>query len=326
MKIFITGATGFIGKQVLEQLRKNKHELFCLVRKTNPSIERLRSSGVNVIEGDVRDKSSILQGMKGCDWVINLANIYTFWEADKSVYKTTNVDGTRNVMECALETKVSKVVHISSVVTYGKPAEVPFKEDSTPSPEKYSVYAQTKFDGDQIAWDFHKNKGLPLVVVYPCAVLGAGDPKASGAYVSGLVKKSLPATVFKNSILTWVHVKDVAEGIIKAAEKPNNIGERYFIGKHQISLKDFNKIISEISGVSLPFINMPTFLAMSSAYMLTGISNLIKKQPIWGMSVDQMKSMKEGFIVDGSKAERELGITYTPIKTALEEQIAALRN
>ena len=326
MKIFITGVTGFIGKQVLEQLTKTKHELFCLVRKTNPSIERLQSSGVNVIEGDVRDKSSILQGMKGCDWVINLANIYSFWEPDKSVYKTTNVDGTGNVMECALETKVSKVVHISSVVIYGKPDEVPFKEDSTPGPVRFSIYAQTKFEGDQIAWDLYKNKGLPLVIVYPSAVLGAGDPKSSGAYVSGLVKKSLPATVFKNSILTWVHVKDVAEGIIKAAEKPNNIGERYFIGNHQISLKDFNKMISEISGVSLPFISMPDFLAMSSAYMLTGISNLIKKPPIWGMSVNQMKTMKEGFRIDGSKAERELGITYTPINKALEEEIAALRN
>jgi dihydroflavonol-4-reductase len=326
LKIFITGATGFIGKQVLEQLKKTDHELSCLVRKTNPTIEGLRSSGVKVIEGDVRDRASLFQGMKGCDWVINLANIYTFWEPDKSVYKTTNVGGTRNVMECALETKVLKVVHISSVVTYGKPEENPFKEESKPGPKRFSVYAQTKYEGDQIAWDLYKNKGLPLVVVYPSAVLGSGDPKASGAYVSGLVKKTLPATVFKNSILTWVHVKDVADAIIKAAEKPNNIGERYLIGKHQISLKDFNKMISEISGVSMPLISMPTFLALSSAYMLTGISNLIKKPPIWGMSVNQMKTMKEGFSVDGTKAERELGITYTPISKALEEQIASLRN
>jgi dihydroflavonol-4-reductase len=326
MRIFITGATGFIGKQVLEKLIKTEHELFCLVRKTNSSIESLRSSGVNVIVGDVRDKPSILKGMKGCDWVINLANIYTFWEPEKSLYTTTNVDGTRNVMECALETMVSKVVHISSVVTYGKPAEVPFKEDSTPGPEKYSVYAQTKFEGDQIAWDLYKNKGLPLVVVYPGAVLGAGDPKSSGEYVSGLVKKTLPATVFKDSILTWVHVRDVAEGIIKAVEKPDNIGERYFIAKHQISLKDFNKMISEVSGVPSPLISMPDFMALSGAYMMTGISNLIKKKPIWGMSVNQMKTMKEGFRADGSKAEKELGITYTPIKTALEEQIAALKN
>jgi dihydroflavonol-4-reductase len=229
-------------------------------------------------------------------------------------------------MECALENKVSKVVHISSVVIYGKPSESPFKEDSTPGPERFSLYAQTKFEGDQVAWDLYKNKGLPLVVVYPGAVLGARDPKASGAYISGLVKKTLPATVFKNSILTWVYVKDVAEGIIKAAEKPDNIGERYIIAKHQISLKDFNKIISEVSGVSLPFISMPDFLALSSAYLLTGISNLIKKPPIWGMSVNQMRTMREGFRVDGSKAERELGINYTPIKTAIEEYIAALRN
>jgi hypothetical protein len=71
---------------------------------------------------------------------------------------------------------------------------------------------------------------------------------------------------------------------------------------------------------------MPDFMALSSAYMLTGISNLIKKPPIWGMSVNQMKTMKVGFQADGSKAEKELGITYTSIKTALEEQIAALRN
>jgi dihydroflavonol-4-reductase len=326
MKIFITGATGFIGKQVLKQLRNTKHDLVCLVRKTSPSIDTLRSSGVKVIEGDVRDKSSVLLGMNGCDWVINLANIYSFWEPDKSVYKETNVDGTRNVMECALDTRVSKVVHISTVVTFGKPNEVPFKEESNSGPERYSVYAQTKYEGDQIAWDLYKNQGLPLVVIYPGAVLGSGDPKASGAYVSGLVKKTLPATVFKNSILTWVHVNDVAEGIIKAVEKPNNIGEKYIIGKFQISLKDFNKMISEISGASLPLITMPTFMAMSSAYMLTGISNLIKKPPLWDMSVNQMKTMKEGFIVDGSKAERELGLTYTPINKALEEQIATLKN
>ncbi len=326
MKIFITGGTGFIGKQVLALLRNTRHELFCLVRKTNPAIESLRSSGVHVLVGDVRDRSSVLHGMHGCDWVLNLANIYSFWEPDKSVFKTVNVDGTRNVLECALEAKVSKVVHISSVVTYGTPSDVPFREESTPGTDAYSTYAQTKIEGDKIAWDLYKNRGLPLVVVYPGAVLGAGDPKASGGYISGIVKKTLPATVFKKSVLTWVYVKDVAEAIIKAAEKPGNIGERYIVANQQISLNDFNKMISEVSGVSLPLISMPDFMAMSSAYLLTGISNLIKKPPVWDMAVSQMKTMKEGFRADGSKAERELGIRYTPIKAALEEEIASILN
>lgn len=324
MKIFITGGTGFIGKQVLNQLNNTQHQLVCLVRKTNPDKEKLQNAGIDVVEGDIRDKTSILQGMKGCDCLINMASIYSFWEPDNSVFKSVNVDGTRNVMESALETNISKVVHISTVGIFGKPSDVPIVEKSNPGPVRFSRYFQTKFEGERIAWELYKNNGLPLVVVYPCAVLGAGDPKASGAYVSRLINKRLPSTVFKNSILTWVHVNDVALGIIKATEKPNNIGERYIIGKHQLSLGDFNEMISDISGVSLPFMSMPDFLAMASAYMLTGLSNLIKKTPIWDMSLNQMKVMKEGFIADGSKAENELGITYTSIRTALEEQIAAI--
>lgn len=323
MKIFITGGTGFIGKQVLNLLTQTNHELCCLVRKTSPAKDNLLKSGLNIIEGDVRDKASMLQGMKGCDCVINLANLYTFWEPHNEIYKAINVDGTRNVMECALETKVPKVVHISSAVTYGKPSDVPFNEESIPGPVLFSRYAQTKYEGDQIVWDLYKNKGLPVVVVYPSAVLGSGDPKASGEYISALINKRMPATVFNNSTLTWVYVKDVAEVIVKVAEKTGNVGEKYFVGKHQLTLKEFNKMIEEISGVSLPIMKMPDFMAMASAYMLTGISNIIKKKPLWNMSVNQMKTMKEGFNVDGSKVERDLGFSYTPLRIALEEQIAA---
>jgi dihydroflavonol-4-reductase len=326
MKIFITGATGFIGKQVLEQLKGTEHEIFCLVRKTNPSIAELRSSGIHVTEGDVLNKSSILDGMKGCDWVINLANIYSFWEPDNSVFRAVNVEGTRNVMECALENKVSKVVHVSSLIIYGKPAEIPIRENTKPGPERFSRYARSKYEGDQIVWDMYDQDNLPLVVVYPAAVIGPGDPKASGQYVAGLVNKTVPATVFNKSVLTWVHVKDVAAMIIKATEKSDNIGEKYIIGKHQFSFKEFNRMICEISGVSLPLINMPDFLSLTNANLFTWIADIIKKPPVWGMAIDQMKTMKEGFIGDGSKAEKELGIQYTPIRKALEEQIAALNN
>ncbi len=325
MKLFVTGGTGFIGKQVLNKLADSEHKLVCLVRKTNPDKEKLQNAGISVIEGDVRDKASVLHGINGCDCVINLANIYSFWERDPSDYRAVNVDGTRNVMEAALEAKVSKVVHVSTTVTYGKPKDVPFTEESEPGPVRFSRYAQSKLEGDQIAWDLYKNKGLPLVVVYPSGVLGAGDKKPSGEYVGGILNKRLPATVFNSSILTWVHVKDVAEGIVKAAEKPDNIGERYFICKHQISIGELNKLIREVSGVSLPVISMPTFMAMMNAYLFTGLSKMTKKPPPWGMSVDQMKTMKEGFRADGSKAERELGITYTPIRAAIEEFVAAER-
>jgi len=322
MKIFITGATGFIGSQVVNRLTQTEHELFCLVRKTNQASERLKTLGAKLIMGDVTDKASILQGMKGCDWVLHLAGLYSFWESKKRLYNAINIDGTRNVMECVLETKVSKVVHVSSVVIYGRPADSPFTEESEPGPVQFSRYSQSKFEGDQIVWDLYKNKGLPVVMIYPGAVLGAGDLKASGKYISDMIHKRLPATVFKNTTLTWVYVKDVAEAIVRAAEKPENIGEKYLIGKYRLPLPEFDKLISEISGVRLPILFMPDFLTMAGAYMLTGLSDLIKVHPPWGMSVDQMRTMKEGFRADGTKAEKELGLSYTPVRVALEEEIA----
>jgi len=327
MKIFITGATGFIGNKVLNQLcLGSEHELICLVRKHSEASECLKNLGANLIIGDVTNKESILKGMKGCDWVIHVAGLYSFWESNTDRYKQVNIDGTRNVMECALETNISKIVHVSSAAVYGKPGDSPFTEKSKIGPVRFSKYAQTKYEGDQIVWELHEKKGLPVVVIYPAAVLGAGDPKASGRYVSDLVHKRLPATVFDKATLTWVHVNDVAEAIIKALEKPDNIGEKYFIGKHIMLLSDFNKMVSEISGAHLPVMHMPDFLSMAGAYFFTGISKLIKIQPPWGMSVDQMRMMKEGFVVDGSKAEKELELTYTPVSDAIEEEIAAHHN
>lgn len=323
MKIFITGATGFIGTCLIDRLSNTEHQLYCLVRNSSPGAGRLKKMGINVVEGDIRDKASILKGMNGCVWVINLAGHYSFWERDNSVYREANVDGTRNVMECALETKVSKVIHVSTGVIFGKPAENPFTEASEPGPERFSRYANTKYEGDLIIWKMHKDFGLPVVVLYPASVCGAGDPKSSGQYVSDLINKRLPARVLTNSRLTFVHVKDVAEAIVRAAEKPDNIGEKYIIGQKPILFSEVNMMVSEISGVPLPKITMPDFLTMANAYILTGLSRVTGKKPLWGMSVDQIRTMKNGFCTDGSKAERELGLTYTPFRSALEEKIAS---
>jgi len=322
MKVFITGATGFIGTHLVKRLAQTEHEMCCSVRKTS-NVRVLGELGTNLITGDVTDRDCLLEGMKGCDWVLNLANIYSFWEPNKQVYTDVNVEGTRNVMEAALETGVSKVVHVSTVVTYGKPADCPFTEECSVGPVRFSEYARTKYEGDLIAWELYEKKGLPLVMIYPGGVLGPGDPKPSGQYIQNLIHRRLPATVFHDVILTWVHVRDVAEAILKAAEKEDNIGEKYIVCKHQLSFREINEMINEISGVPLPKLTFPDWLAMVNATLLTGLANLIKKPPMWGMATDQISTMKEGFKADGSKAERELGITYTPIRVALEEAIAS---
>jgi len=324
MKIFVTGGTGFIGKYTTELLSKTNHQLKLLIRKSSNS-SFLNKLNVTMVEGDLTDKKSLLEGMKNCDSAINIAAHYTFWEPDNSIYSKVNIEGARNVMECALESGIKKIVHISTAGIYGKPNDEPFKEESAVGPIQYSEYFRTKYEAEKIVWKLFEEKGLPVVVIYPVCVLGAGDTKASGRYLHDLINRKLPATIFNNHTFTFVYVKDVAQVIVNALEKENNIGEKYLVGNYRYKWGEINQMISEISGVSLPKLKMPDALTMMNAYLLTGIANIIKKPPLWGMAIDQMKVMKAGFSVDGSKADRELGIKYTPIHFALKEAIDSLK-
>jgi dihydroflavonol-4-reductase len=161
--------------------------------------------------------------------------------------------------------------------------------------------------------------------VYPSAVLGPGDPKATGQYIMNLICRRMPATVFNDAIFIFVHVKDVAEVIVRAAEKAGNIGEKYLAGNQQMTFGEINQMVSEISGVPLPRIRLPNSLTMLNAALLTGVANVLKKESLWGMSISQMKTMRAGVRADGTKAERELGISYTPVRVALEEAIGSFR-
>ena len=155
--------------------------------------------------------------------------------------------------------------------------------------------------------------------------MGPSDPKASGEYIKNLIHRRMPGTAFNDVIFPFVHVRDVAEVIVCAMEKENNIGEKYLVSKHLLTFGKINEMVSEISGIPLPKIRLPNFLVMANATLLTCLANLIKKPPKWGMAIDQVRTMKEGVRVDGSKVERELGIKYTPIRTALEEAIASYK-
>jgi dihydroflavonol-4-reductase len=324
MKIFVTGGTGFIGKNTVNQLIELGHECICLVRGSSKK-DLLESMGCQLVIGDITDKNSLTKGMTGCTAVINLANLYSLWEPDIRLYKKINVDGTRNVMEASLETGIEKVVHVSSIVTWGKSPEKPFTENSPVGKQK-TEYARTKYEGDQLAWDLYKNKGLPLVMIYPCGVLGADDPKATGNYLKLLISKKLPIKALESAVVTFVHVKDVAESIVKAIEKEDNIGERYIVGKEQCSIREINTWVSEISGIPLPFISIPNFMARINAFFLTALANITKKPPAWGLSSDFVRNALTDMRADGTKAERELGISYTPVRQAVEECIESFKS
>jgi dihydroflavonol-4-reductase len=160
-------------------------------------------------------------------------------------------------------------------------------------------------------------------MVYPGGVLGPDDPKATGEYIQNLMHGRMPATVFDDVLFPWVHVRDVAEIIVRAAEKESNAGEKYLAVAQNLSFGQINQMISEISGVALPRLKMPDWLTIANAMLLTALANIIKKPPLLGMALDQIRTMRVGAEADGSKSERELGMEYTPIRVALEEAIGS---
>ncbi len=321
MRIFVTGGTGFIGSHLVSCLAQTDHELVCLARQAS-DVSALKELGVTIAMGDVTDKESLVKGMRGCDWVANLANLFLFWVPDAQVYTAVNVEGTRNVMEAALETGISKVVHVSTGAVWGK-TDWPISEETPLGTRRASRYAQTKYEGEQIAWRLHKERGLPLVMVYPAAVVGPNDPKAAGRYVKNIARHRMPAQVLTGSPFPFVYVGDVCQAIIRALETEGNIGQKYLVSGANMTWGELNRVICDIAGVPLPPLRFPDAVTVFSARLLTGLANLIKRPPLLDLSVDQVALMRQGFVVDGSKAERELGIRYTPIRQALQEAIAS---
>jgi len=325
MKIFITGATGFIGSHLAERLAQTNHKMCCLVRDPGRA-KRLTELGAELAPGDVTDKNSIMKGMKGCDWALNLANIYTFWVPDKRAYHQINVEGTRNVLDCALELKVSKVIHVSTVAIWAKSGESPFNEKTPISPVQVSEYARSKYEADLIAREYHEKRGLPLVMIYPGNVLGEGDNKPTGQFVGDIVRGKQPVNAFTDTVLTFVHVRDVVEAIVKAAEKQDNIGQNYIVANEQLPWGELAAMSARISGTKLPRFTLPGPMALATGALLTVVADITKKPPLWGLSLDAARTLTSSLRADGSKAQRELGITYTPIRQALEEAIPSYKS
>lgn len=321
MKVFVTGGTGFIGRHVVQRLAAGAHDVRCLVRPGHDA-QVVERHGARAVRGDVGDAGALRRGMAGAEGVVHLAAAYEFWLPDRSVYRRVNVEGVRHVMECALDEHVGKVVLVSTFGVWGQPVPGPIDERTPFGARRDSEYFETKYEGEQVAWQLARERGLPLVVVYPGAVLGGDDTKASGAYLGLLAHHRMPATLFEEKPFPFVHVDDVAEVVVRALEKPGNVGERYLAVGEVRTWGEINAMVSELAGVPLPRVHMPAPMAMAGAAFLTGLAKLTHRPPPLGMSLDQMRVMRAGGRADGGKAARELGVAYRPVREAVREFLA----
>lgn len=318
MKTFVTGGTGFIGAAIVRALLKEGHEVRALVR---PGSDRRNLAGLEVEpwEGDLLDPASLRQGLKGCGLLFHAAADYRLWTPDPAAMYLVNVDGTRTILQAALETGVSRVVYTSSVGTLGNPG------DGTPGTEETAVslgemvgdYKKSKFLAEREAEKLLAS-GLPLTIVNPSTPVGPRDikPTPTGKIIVDFLSGRMPA--YLDTGLNIIDVDECARGHLLAASR-GEIGRKYILGGENLSLAEIFQLLAGITGRPAPKLRLPYLPILAAAWVNAGISRLTGREPLIPLAGVRMAAKKMYF--DSSRAEKELGLEKRPAAASLERAV-----
>lgn len=328
MRCFVTGASGFVGSNLVHELLARGHRVKALLR---PKADERALAGAQFerATGDVLDRDFLRGEMEGCDWCFHVAASYHLWLRDYQPMYQANVDGTRNVLEAAGRAGCRRIVYTSTVGCIGLPktensAVIPANEQQILAQGQLTNhYKLSKWLAEEIATKLAR-AGLPIVIVNPSAPIGPRDikPTPTGQLIVDFLNRKLPA--FIETGLNWVHVRDVTIGHILAAEK-GNIGERYILGNMQgnWTMEETLRALQEITGIPAPKIKIPRWVALAAGHVneaLARVTGIPPKVPLAGV---RMAKHKMWF--DPAKAVRDLGLPQTPPKLALAEAVEWFR-
>jgi dihydroflavonol-4-reductase len=319
LKVFLTGATGFLGSHVARVLAEQGADLRLLVRSTS-NLKNLEGLKAETVTGDLRDPASLQKAMSGCDTVFHVAADYRLWLRDPQEMYRSNVNGTRAILEAARQNSVSRVVYTSSVATMGFSASGhPADEDSPVSlSDMIGHYKRSKFMAEQLALEAGRS-GLHVVTVNPTTPVGEFDikPTPTGRIVVDFLKRKFPAYV--ETGLNLVDATVCARGHIAALEKGKS-GERYILGGENLTLKQILDKLGKITGLPSPKIKLPYIFAFAAGVVDEAITGgLLHREP--RATVDAVRMGKKKMFASSDKAERELGWKIVPVEPALRRAV-----
>lgn len=325
--ILITGSTGHIGNNLVEELVKRKYsvKLFMHSRESEKTIAPfIRDLNVEKVYGNILHKESIVKALEGVSIVIHLAAIVTILPDNKKSVTRSNVSGTKNVVEACKEMKIKKLIHISSIHALRDMLPGIAIDESIPvDPEKaIGHYGKTKAKGTKYVLDAFEKGQLNGCVIHPTGVIGVNDYKFSlmGRTIVAMAKNTLFAGI---GAYDFVDVKDVVKGIILVLEKGKN-GERYIISGTQISIKNLKYMIDDILGRKKFAISLPRFILKIGVFFI-GIGYFLSK--IVGIKMVPLLTADSEYILFSnsnisSAKIKSIGYTVTPIRKTIEETLA----
>ena len=323
MRIFLTGATGFVGHHVAKALAAQGADLRMLVRKTS-KLDNLEGIAGDTFVGDLAQPKSYAPALAGCDAVMHVAADYRLWIRDPDAMYRANVDGTRDLLRLAREAQVPRVVYTSSVATMG------FREDGIVINEDTPVsladmvghYKRSKFMAEQQAIAAAQD-GQQVIILNPTTPVGPNDakPTPTGRIFVDFLNRNFPAYV--DTGLNLVDVSEVARTHV-AALRVGTPGRRYILGGENLTLKQILDKMSAITGIPSPTVEIPFAVAATYAFFEEWITGRIRgKEP--RATLEEVRMGRKKMFASSAHAQQELGFRIVPVYPAMRAAIEWFR-
>lgn len=317
MRIFLTGATGYLGTAVARRLAADGHELRALVRETSDT-SVLDELGAATFVGDVTDRYSMREAMSGSDWVIHMAAELSP-AAPLERMREINVRGSEAVASLAYKLGVGALLNVSSVAWFGgsPPDGSPAVEETPPQQPFPTAYSLTKHEGERVVRGWAE-QGLRTVNVYPSLIYGPpGKKQGANWLLRALLKERFPVLVGASKKAAWVFVDDVVEAMARAMELTSD-GARpaggdvpavrdYILAGDVVTVRELADRVAELGGVKAPKVSLPVGLARAATRLSAPLLRAFGKRP--PLPPEQIESLARHWSFDDSRARRDLDWT-----------------
>lgn len=320
MKVLVTGATGFIGRTLCSQLLQRGHEVRALVREPGAS-GRVLPRDVEAAKGDLTDEGSLRAAASGCEGVVHLAAWYSLGQHDDARMETLNDRALGSVLDAAALAGVRRVVHTSSFGVYGNTHGRTEHEGAYDAPSVEALsYTRSKRAGHLRALAAAQ-AGQDVVIAVPGSVFGPGDRSIIGRLLGLLRRGLLPIAFYPDSRMGFVHVEDVADGLVRALEQGQS-GREYLLVDRTMSLRQVFTLAAKAAGRAPPYFYLPDWWIRLARPLSPLIGPLFGQGP---RLLHDAVAMLEGCTLDfdASRARTELGWSPPPFEDRLRETLAA---
>jgi dihydroflavonol-4-reductase len=324
MKIFLTGATGFVGHHVARALADQGADLRFLVRKSS-NLSNLEGISGDTVVGDLAKPETYAPALDGCDAVMHVAADYRLWIRDPDTMYRANVDGTRDLLKLAREKRVRRVVYTSSVATMAFRTDGIVVNEDTPVTigDMVGHYKRSKFLAEQQAIAAAQD-GQQVIILNPTTPIGPNDakPTPTGRIFVDFLNRKFPAYV--DTGLNLVDVFEVARTHAAALEvgKP---GRRYILGGENLTLKQILDKMSAITGIPSPTTKIPFTIAATYAFFEETITGRIRgREP--RATLEEVRMGRKKMFASSARAQRELNFKILPVYPAMRAAIEWFRS